>query len=104
MALSMNDWVSLKEQGNTALREGRGNAAERLYLDALPLAPASEVHLLHANLSHLYTKVGQFAKALIDTLGALEERTRGNLDADEAKLLTQALTALRFRFATGKPT
>ena len=44
----------------------------------------------------------QFAKALIDTLGALEERTRGNLDADEAKLLEQALTALRFRFATGK--
>ena len=25
-------------------------------------------------------------------------------DADEAKLLGQALTALRFRFATGKPT
>lgn len=43
-----------------------------------------------------------FAKALIDTLGALEERTRGNLDADEAKLMEQALTALRFRFATGK--
>jgi hypothetical protein len=44
----------------------------------------------------------QFAKALIDTLGALEERTRGNLDADEAKLLEQVLTSLRFRFATGK--
>lgn len=44
----------------------------------------------------------QFAKALIDTLGALEERTRGNLDADEAKLMEQALTALRFRFATAK--
>jgi hypothetical protein len=44
----------------------------------------------------------EFAKALIDTLGALEERTRGNLEADEAKLLEQILTALRFRFATGK--
>ncbi len=44
----------------------------------------------------------QFAKALIDTLGALEERTRGNLDADEAKLMEQALTALRFRYATGQ--
>ena len=44
----------------------------------------------------------QLAQALIDTLGALQEKTRGNLDADEAQLLEQALTALRFRFATGK--
>ena len=44
----------------------------------------------------------QLAQALIDTLGALEDKTRGNLDADEAQLLEQALTALRFRFATGK--
>ncbi|HEX3926496.1 MAG TPA: DUF1844 domain-containing protein [Gemmatimonadales bacterium] len=43
----------------------------------------------------------QMAQALIDTLVALEEKTRGNLDADEARLLSQALTALRFRFATG---
>ena len=45
----------------------------------------------------------QLAQALIDTLAALEEKTRGNLDADESRLLTQALTSLRFRFATGKP-
>lgn len=44
----------------------------------------------------------QLAKALIDTLGAVEEKTRGNLDADEAQLLEQALTTLRFRFATAK--
>lgn len=44
----------------------------------------------------------QLAQALIDTLGALEEKTRGNLEADEAQLLEQALTALRFRFATGQ--
>jgi hypothetical protein len=43
------------------------------------------------------------AQALIDTLAALEEKTRGNLDADEAQLLNQALTSLRIRFATGKP-
>lgn len=45
----------------------------------------------------------QLAHALIDTLGALEVKTRGNLDADEALLLEQALTGLRFRFATAKP-
>ena len=44
----------------------------------------------------------QLAQALIDTLGALQDKTRGNLDADEAQLLEQAVTALRFRFATGK--
>ena len=45
----------------------------------------------------------QLAQALIDTLAALEEKTRGNLDVDEARLLDQALTSLRIRFATGKP-
>jgi hypothetical protein len=44
----------------------------------------------------------QLAQTLIDTLTMLEEKTRGRLDADEAKLVEQALTALRFRFATGK--
>ena len=43
----------------------------------------------------------QFAQALIDTLGALQEKTRGNLDHDETQLIEQALTALRIRFATG---
>jgi hypothetical protein len=42
------------------------------------------------------------AQALIDTLAALQEKTRGNLDEDEARLLDQALTALRIRFATGQ--
>jgi len=44
----------------------------------------------------------QLAQTLIDTLAMLEEKTRGHLEADEAKLVEQALTALRFRFATGK--
>jgi hypothetical protein len=43
----------------------------------------------------------QLAQALIDTLAAIEEKTRGNLDEDERQLLDQALTALRIRFATG---
>lgn len=44
----------------------------------------------------------QLAQALIDTLAALQEKTRNNLEADEHQLLDQALTSLRFRFATGK--
>ena len=37
-------------------------------------------------------------RALIDTLGMLQEKTRGNLDTEEQRLLDEALTALRFRF------
>jgi len=40
----------------------------------------------------------QIAQTLIDTLGMLETKTRGQLDPDEQQLLTQALTALRIRF------
>jgi hypothetical protein len=40
----------------------------------------------------------QIAQTLIDTLAMLEAKTQGRLDADEQQLLTQALTALRFRF------
>jgi hypothetical protein len=42
------------------------------------------------------------AKALIDTVGRLEQKTRGNLDADELRLLTEALTNLRFRFVSSE--
>jgi hypothetical protein len=31
----------------------------------------------------------------------LEEKTKGNLSSDEQQLLTNALTALRFRFLQG---
>ena len=38
------------------------------------------------------------AKATIDTLGALESRTRGNLESDEQRVLTQVLGDLRMTF------
>lgn len=40
----------------------------------------------------------QVAQTLIDTLSMLEEKTRGNLEDDEVKLLGETLTALKFRF------
>jgi hypothetical protein len=45
-------------------------------------------------------EVGQ---ALIDTLGMLQEKTAGQLEADEQKLIDEVLTALRFRFVQGAP-
>lgn len=43
----------------------------------------------------------QIANQLIDTLGMIEEKTRGNLDEDETNLLSETLTALRFQFVQG---
>jgi len=40
----------------------------------------------------------QVAQALIDTLGMLQDKTKGNLEADEEQLLNETLVALRFRF------
>ena len=38
------------------------------------------------------------AKSTIDTLGALESRTSGNLEADELRVLTQVLADLRMSY------
>jgi hypothetical protein len=38
------------------------------------------------------------AKQIIDTLGMIEEKTRGNLEADEERLLKGVLYDLRMRF------
>jgi hypothetical protein len=38
------------------------------------------------------------ARALIDTLGMLEQKTAGHLDADEQRLMNELLASLRIRF------
>ena len=45
----------------------------------------------------------QLAEHLIDTLAMLEVKTQGRLEPDEQRLLTEALTALRFRFVQSTP-
>jgi hypothetical protein len=42
------------------------------------------------------------AKHLIDTLSVLEEKTKGNLDAEEARLLGESLTQLRLAYVAAK--
>lgn len=45
----------------------------------------------------------RMAQLLIDTLTMLEQKTEGRLEPEEKKLLSDALTTLRFRFIqTGK--
>ena len=54
----------------------------------------------------LPVNLGQ-AKEIIDILSMLEEKTRGNLNPDEQKVLTDMLYALRLKYvdlASGKPT
>ena len=40
----------------------------------------------------------EMARDTIDTLAALEARTRGNLEPDEARVLQQVLTELRMNY------
>jgi threonine dehydratase len=40
------------------------------------------------------------ARQLIDTLAVLEEKTKGNLSAEESELLQSALSELRIRFVS----
>ena len=40
----------------------------------------------------------EMARDTIDTLGAIEARTRGNLEPDEARVLKQVLTDLRMNY------
>ena len=42
----------------------------------------------------------EVARTLIDTLGMLEEKMAGHLNPDEQRLLSGALTTLRFRWVT----
>ena len=42
------------------------------------------------------------AKATIETLEMLAEKTRGNLDADEEKTLSGLLSELRMRYVSAK--
>lgn len=40
----------------------------------------------------------EMARDTIDTLAAIEERTRGQLESDEARVLQQVLTELRMNY------
>lgn len=44
----------------------------------------------------------ELARHTIDTLEMLEEKTRGNLDDEESRLLKEALTELRMRYVQSR--
>jgi uncharacterized protein DUF1844 len=78
-----------------------------------PLPPASFAFLvesilmqtqMHLGLMHFGDKDEQpepnlaLARHSIDLLGVLQEKTKGNLSAEEQRLIENGLTELRFRF------
>lgn len=101
-------------QGPTASTPSRARAASEeapqprfdLFVSGLAMEgfvalgdlPHPTTHRQAADLPH--------AKYLIDLLGVLSEKTRGNLSADEEKLLKDALYQLRMRYLSkaGGPT
>jgi hypothetical protein len=83
------------------LESGAGTTAELSFsgfvigmaqqaLLSLGLAPASESATVKKDLAH--------AKAVIDILTMLREKTRGNLDEVEARLMDEMLDELRLQY------
>ncbi len=71
-------------------------ATSALYHLGVALHPESQQEIPEVNLP--------LARQSIDSLEMLEEKTRGNLDPDEAKLLESLLYELRMRFVeVGRP-
>lgn len=70
----------------------------------LSLAASAQVHLGLIPLpdGEAGEKNVAMAKQTIDVLGVLEEKTRGNLSADEEKILKEILHMLRLQFVEAK--
>ncbi|MCU0586828.1 MAG: DUF1844 domain-containing protein [Syntrophobacteraceae bacterium] len=64
-------------------------------LSSSALVYLGEMPEIESQVSHVDLPL---AKQIIDTLGMLEEKTRGNLDPDEARLLKNLLYDLRLRY------
>lgn len=110
----------LKEEGREAVSDEPGGEPAATPEEAPDLEALAEMDIPDASFLELVqplevqalqflgeiplTRDGQkavlpkWAKHVIDLLGILEERTRGNLTDDEARYLEQVLTALRTRY------
>lgn len=85
-------------EGGPAEAEGMPQARFDLFVSGL----AMEALIATGDMPHPTTRKQAVnlpqAKYLIDVLGVLEEKTRGNLSVDEEKLLKDALYQLRMRY------
>lgn len=108
-----DDWKSSAQAEKAKLAEQEQQAAQKAASGATPGLPEQvgfkELLSMLATQALMY--MGAFpdesgramvsldvAKLNIDLLAVLEDKTKGNLDEDEAKMLGQTLTELRFHF------
>ena len=87
-----------ERSASTAAREEMPEARFDLFLSGL----AMEALIALGDMPHPVTRKQAAnlpqAKYLIDVLGVLDDKTKGNLSVDEAKLLKDALYQLRMRY------
>ena len=84
----------------TEVATDRGRDAALFLQLVLGLQQAAMVALgkLMNPVTHKIERSLEAARNTIDTLGAIETRTRGNLESDEQRVLTQVLTDLRMNY------
>ena len=90
-------------QGTTEPKGGAGELPEARF-DLFVSGLTMEALIAMGDMPHPTTRKHAAnlpqAKYLIDLLGVLEEKTKGNLVVEEEKLLTDALYQLRMRYLT----
>ena len=79
-------------------REGMPEARFDLFVSGLAMEALIALGDMPHPVSRRQSANLQQAKYLIDVLGIIEEKTRGNLSVDEGKLLQDALYQLRMRY------
>ena len=105
-----DDWKERVQAEKEALQK-KTEPKQQGPAEHVPLPPASFPLLLTSMATQALAELGQIpdvegkpsvrldhAKHVIDTLGVLEEKTKGNLTRDESAMLTQILHELRMTF------
>ncbi len=107
-----DDYKQQVEREKEKLREQMNEAAEQGGPEAFEMPPASMPVLVTTLATQALSNLGQIpdpieggpvirkplAKHFIDTLAMLEEKTKGNLDAEETEMLGGTLHQLRMIF------
>lgn len=93
---------SAKQQFKEASRKGEGRPLPEVTLSTFVFSLSSSALVHLGEIPDPDTEQVQvdlpLAKQIIDTLGMLQDKTRGNLDPDEERLMKSVLYDLRMRY------
>jgi len=107
-----DDWKAEAQREKEILAEQEKTAAQDSAPEGAGLPPANFQGLISMFVTQAYLALGilrmkeeeerepdlAMAKYNIDLLGVIEEKTKGNLDEEEAKMLEEVLSQLRMAF------